>query len=66
MTTKKNLIDKFGSEEAVSEHYREMQKKSRLNYKGTGGFAHLKNHDPEKLKEISRKGGKTPRNHINP
>lgn len=45
MTTKKSLIKKFGSEEKVSEYYREMQKKSRLNYSGTGGFHKLSKED---------------------
>jgi hypothetical protein len=36
--TREQLIKKFGSAEAVSDYYRQMQKKSRENYKGTGGF----------------------------
>lgn len=55
MTNKAQLLKKYGSEEAVSEYYRELQKKSRENYKGTGGFAAMKKSDPAKLKEISRK-----------
>lgn len=55
MVKKADLIKKYGSEEAVSEYYRELQKKSRENYKGTGGFASLAKTDPEKLSEISRK-----------
>lgn len=53
---RETLLKKFGSEEALKEHYREMQRKSREKYKGTGGFAYLKKHNPEKLKEISDKG----------
>lgn len=37
------------------EELREQQRKSRLNYKGTGGFASL---SPERLREVSSKGGK--------
>lgn len=55
MVKKQDLIDKYGSPEKVSEYYRELQKKSRENYKGTGGFASLAKTDPEKLSEISRK-----------
>ena len=44
MTTKADLLKKFGSEEAVSEYYRQLQQKSRLhpnNQKGNhkGGFS---------------------------
>lgn len=53
MTKREDLLKKFGSEEKVSEYYRGLQKKSREHYKGTGGFAYLKKHDPERLKEIS-------------
>lgn len=54
---RQTLIAKFGSEEALKEHYREMQRKSREKYKGTGGFAHLKKHNPKLFKEITSKGG---------
>ena len=54
MTNKAQLLKKYGSEEAVSEYYRELQKKSRENYKGTGGFAALKKSDPKRLKQISQ------------
>jgi len=59
MTSKKRLVEIYGSEAAVSAHYREMQKKSRLKYKGTGGFAHLKKNNPERMAEIARMGGKS-------
>ena len=59
---KQTLIAKFGSEEKLKEHYREMQRKSREKYKGTGGFAYLKKHAPDKLKEISVKGNEARRN----
>ena len=58
MVKRKDLIEKYGSEEAVSEHYRQMQVKSREKYKGTGGFHHLKKTDPEKFKEVTSKGGR--------
>lgn len=32
------MVAKHGSEDAVKEFMREAQKKSRINYKGTGGF----------------------------
>lgn len=53
MPTKAQLLKKYGSEEAVSQHYRDMQVKSRENYKGTGGF---KGMNPDKVKEISKLG----------
>lgn len=45
------MIKKHGSEEAVKEFMRKAQKKSRENYKGTGGFAA----NPELAKEMSAK-----------
>jgi len=48
----KAMIAKYGSKEALAAKRREWQKKSRLKYKGTGGFAAL---SPERRKEISRK-----------
>ena len=47
MTTKAKLLEKFGSEEKISEYYRELQAKSRLhpnNQKGNhkGGFSDKK------------------------
>lgn len=56
MTDKASLLAKFGSEEAVSEYYREMQRKSRLhpnNQKGNhrGGFS-----DKEFAKKMSKLG----------
>ena len=59
---KQTLIAKYGSEEALREHYREMQRKSREKYKGTGGFAYLAKNNPDKLKEISVKGNEAKRN----
>lgn len=44
-------IEKFGSEEAVREHMAASAKKA--SRPGTGGFAYLKKHDPEKLRAIS-------------
>lgn len=54
MVRKADLIKKFGSAEKVSEHYRQLQKKSRENYKGTGGF----HADPEFAKKMSAKAHK--------
>lgn len=58
MVKKEDLIKIYGSAEAVSEHYRELQKKSRKNYKGTGGFASLKKTDPERLRQLSKDANK--------
>lgn len=56
MTNKAQLLKKYGSEEAVSEYYRELQKKSRENYKGTGGIHALqKSMSPEAFSELQRK-----------
>jgi general stress protein YciG len=57
----KAYLKKYGSDEAISEAMRERQKKSRENYSGTGGFVYLKKHDPQKLQEITSKGGSTPK-----
>lgn len=46
------MVEKYGSEEAVREEMQRRQQKSRQTYKGKGGFAYLKEHDPEKLKNI--------------
>ena len=53
MTTKKALLEKFGSEEAISAYYKEMGMRGKKT--GTGGFYALKKNDPERLKEISKK-----------
>lgn len=42
MTTRRALLAQFGTPEKVSEYFRELQKKSRKNYKGTGGFGSKK------------------------
>lgn len=55
------LIERFGSEEAVRQHYQDMQRKSRRTYKGTGGFRALKQNNPEKLKQIITMGVKARR-----
>lgn len=50
-------IKKHGSEEAWREFLRQSSAKSKRNSAGTGGFAYLKAHDPNKLREVSKKGG---------
>lgn len=55
------MIKKHGSEHAVRLIMAERQNKSRETYKGGGGFAYLKETDPEKLKQITAKGGRTSR-----
>lgn len=47
----KSMVAKHGSEEAVKQFMREAQKKSRVNYKGTGGFGS----DREKAREAANK-----------
>lgn len=47
-----------GTPEERSEYFRELQKKSRVNYKGTGGFNALKRQNIERLKEITSSGGR--------
>lgn len=49
------LIEKYGSKEALAQKRKEWQTKSRLNPNTKkGGFAYLKEHDPEKLSEVQR------------
>jgi general stress protein YciG len=50
------MIKKHGSEEAVREFMRESGQQAKRSRKG--GFHYLKQHDPEKFKQISAKGGK--------
>lgn len=50
-----NLIDKYGSEEAARAEMRRRAEKSSRNRGKKGGFASM---DTDKLKEITRKGGK--------
>jgi hypothetical protein len=47
-------IAKYGSEEAYREEMKRRASLSSRNARGTGGFAHLKRTDPDKLKETSR------------
>ena len=51
---KQKLINKFGSEQAYKEYFREMQKKSRTTYHGTGGTQKL---PKERRIEIARNAG---------
>lgn len=57
---KKTMLKKYGSEEAVSAKMKENSSKSDHS-KNIGGFGYMKQHDPERLKEISKKGGGAPR-----
>ena len=52
-----SMVKKYGSPEAVKAKRREWQAKSRINAK-PGGFAVLKETDPDKLKAIVTMGGK--------
>jgi hypothetical protein len=53
------MIEKYGSEQAVKDEMRRRQLKSRENYKGTGGFAHMSKQDPDKFKQVSSRGGRS-------
>lgn len=55
---RETLLRKHGGEEGLKKYYQEMQKKSRINYKGTGGLRAL---SPERRREIARMGGLTRR-----
>lgn len=55
---KQRLLEKFGSEEALTEHYRELQKKSRETYVKNGAQGGFRALSPERLSEISSMGGK--------
>lgn len=46
-------------EEGVRQFMREARKKGKGNTGGKGGFAHIKEEDPERLTDISRKGANT-------
>lgn len=50
------MISKYGSEEAVREYMANNGMKAEKT--GTGGFAYMKKHDPERLSSISSVGGK--------
>lgn len=52
------MIEKHGSEEEVRKFMKESNSKSARNKGGTGGFAYMKIHEPERLKEVSSEGGK--------
>lgn len=56
MVKREHLIEKFGSEEAVSEHYRAMQLKSRETYVKNGSKGGFRGVSKEKRKEISKLG----------
>ncbi len=56
------MIAKYGSEEALSKHMSENAKKA--SRPGTGGFAHMKVSDPERLKNIGKTKGRGMKNDI--
>lgn len=51
------MILKYGSEDGAKEEMRRRAEKSPRNKNGVAYFAKLKQEDPERLKEISKKGG---------
>lgn len=57
----KTMLEKYGSDEAIAEVMRERQRKSRETYTGGGGFRYLVENDPEKMKQISKLGGRISR-----
>ena len=52
------MVERLGSEEAVKEYYRAIQKKSRETYIKNGAKGGFRGISPERLSEISRLGGK--------
>lgn len=52
----RTMLLKHGSEDGIKDYFRELQKKSRENYKGTGGFKYMKEHDPKRLQRIAKEG----------
>lgn len=58
MTTKLDLLNKFGSPEAVSEYYRGLQKKSNRTRDGKKAAQTLINNNGKNyFRELGRKGG---------
>ena len=55
------MLEKLGSEAAIKQYYQDIQKKSRVTYVENGSKGGFRGIDPEKLKEISRLGGKKSR-----
>lgn len=56
----KTMVEKHGSEEAARAWFRSIGSKGGKNGT-TGGFAYMAKNDPERLKEVSAKGGKVKR-----
>jgi len=56
------MVARYGSEEAVREAMRAFRAKATPSR--VGGFYHMKEHDPQRLKAISSKGGKSAPNTI--
>lgn len=52
------LEAKYGGKAKLKAKRRLWQAKSRLKYKGTGGFNHMKRTDPQRLRQITSQGGK--------
>lgn len=61
MGNKEKMIEKLGSEEAYRQFMRDNARKSSINRKGKWGFAHMKENNPERLKKLASKGGKSGR-----
>ena len=55
---RQRMIERLGSEEAVKEYYRNLQKKSRETYVKNGAKGGFRGMSPERLSEISSLGGK--------
>lgn len=56
-TAYEKLVERLGEEGAREEMKRRAANSTR-NSKGTGGFAYLKKHNPEKLKELGKLYGR--------
>jgi hypothetical protein len=61
MGNRESMITKLGSEEAYRSWMSENAKKSSKNRKGKWGFAHMKENNPDRLKELAKKGGESGR-----
>lgn len=51
------LVERLGGEEQARQYMRDLSAKSARNRTGRGTFAELKEKNPEKLKELQRRGG---------
>lgn len=55
----RRMVEKYGSVAAAKAEMRRRSNLSKRNSSGQGGFAMLKNTDPELHRQLSSKGGST-------